>query len=146
MACLICLSGLVTGSHFKIVNPSIHIHYISFQILYYTDFQIRSVSGRKRGKEWSKVIVDGDSISCCHCHELLSKKIERIRNHLSKCHQYKKSQESKNNHQNSLEVEVEVAEEFMPSPSSSYRVADEPVRRASESTSRKFCRGLAYTI
>ena len=91
-----------------------------------------SVSGRKRGKEWSEVIVDGDSISCCHCHELLSKKIERIRNHLSKCHQYKKSQESKNNHQNSLEVEVD--EEFMPSPSSSYRVADEPVSQLQENS------------
>ena len=55
-------------------------------------FQIMNAGGRKRGKEWSEVTVDGESISCCHCHEVLSRKIERIRNHLSKCAEYKKSQ------------------------------------------------------
>lgn len=40
-------------------------------------------AGRKRGKEWSEVIVEGENISCSHCHEVLSKKIERVRNHLS---------------------------------------------------------------
>ena len=72
-------------------------------------------SGRKRGKEWSEVIVEGENISCSHCHEVLSKKIERVRNHLSKCAQYQKSQEvgSGSNNQNSLENEM--FEEFMPS-------------------------------
>ena len=72
-------------------------------------------AGRKRGKEWSEVIVEGENISCSHCHEVLSKKIERVRNHLSKCAQYQKSQEvgSGSNNQNSLENEM--FEEFMPS-------------------------------
>ena len=54
--------------------------------------------GRKRGREWAEVTFENDDgnekIHCNHCNEVLSKKIERIRNHLSSCIEYKKSRES----------------------------------------------------
>ena len=92
-------------------------HCYMFQNSIVLIFQIMNAGGRKRGKEWSEVTVDGESISCCHCHEVLSRKIERIRNHLSKCAEYKKSQVGESQPRNTNEVEV--IEEFRQIPTSS---------------------------
>ena len=76
-----------------------------------------NLGGRKRGKEWSEVIVDGATATCCHCHDVLSMKIERIRNHLSKCVEYSRSLERNSSEHNIGELSE--VDEVQPSPSSS---------------------------
>ena len=60
-------------------------------------------SGRKKGIEWEHVLKIEDSvrISCNYCHELISKKMERIRAHLKDCQKKKEYLEKKLSSRNS---------------------------------------------
>lgn len=42
-------------------------------------------TGRKAAPEWSEVLLKGENVMCKYCSQLVSRKIERIRNHLEKC-------------------------------------------------------------
>lgn len=42
-------------------------------------------SGRKLCLEWDEIIDCGDKVKCKHCNQIISKRVQRIRQHLQKC-------------------------------------------------------------
>lgn len=42
-------------------------------------------SGRKLCLEWNEIIDCGDKVKCKHCNQIISKRVQRIRQHLQKC-------------------------------------------------------------
>lgn len=42
-------------------------------------------AGRKLCLEWNEIIDCGDKAKCKHCNQIISKRVQRIRQHLQKC-------------------------------------------------------------